>query len=384
MTTMSKKPHRSGTYIQQPSGYKAFIPNPLPLRPAITLDPELQILLSAADRAIGRLDAGTELLPNPDLFVAMYVRREALYSSQIEGVTQASLDEMLEFEVRATQRRRFPEIPEVFNYVDAMNYGLQRLESLPLSLRLIKEIHKELLKDVRGGEREPGEFRRTQNWIGPQNCSLTEALYVPPPPEVTKEAMEHLENFLHAEDTVPPLVKCALVHAQFESIHPFLDGNGRIGRLLITFLLCWQDILKKPLLYLSDYFKRHRDEYYTRLQQIRDQDDWEGWLRFFLTGVQSVALDATETARSIQSLQEEHRNLVGRQFPGTATGLVLLDQLFRNPVTTAKKAAKIIGRSYPVANQLIADFEKLGLLREITGGHRNRVYRYEPYSALFR
>lgn len=381
---MSKKPHRSGTYIQQPTGYKAFIPNPLPLRPAITLDPELQILLSAADRAIGRLDAGTELLPNPDLFVAMYVRREALYSSQIEGVTQASLDEMLEFEVRATQRRRFPEIPEVFNYVDAMNYGLQRLESLPLSLRLIKEIHKELLKDVRGGEREPGEFRRTQNWIGPQNCSLTEALYVPPPPEVTKEAMEHLENYLHAEDTVPPLVKCALVHAQFESIHPFLDGNGRIGRLLITFLLCWQDILKKPLLYLSDYFKRHRDEYYTRLQQIRDQDDWEGWLRFFLTGVQSVALDATETARSIQSLQEEHRNLVGRQFPGTATGLVLLDQLFRNPVTTAKKAAKIIGRSYPVANQLIADFEELGLLREITGGHRNRVYRYEPYSALFR
>lgn len=381
---MSKKPHRSGTYIQQPSGYKAFIPNPLPLRPAITLDPELQILLSAADRAIGRLDAGTELLPNPDLFVAMYVRREALYSSQIEGVTQASLDEMLEFEVRATQRRRFPEIPEVFNYVDAMNYGLQRLESLPLSLRLIKEIHKELLKDVRGGEREPGEFRRTQNWIGPQNCSLTEALYVPPPPEVTKEAMEHLENYLHAEDTVPPLVKCALVHAQFESIHPFLDGNGRIGRLLITFLLCWQDILKKPLLYLSDYFKRHRDEYYTRLQQIRDQDDWEGWLRFFLTGVQSVAIDATETARNIQSLQEEHRNLVGRQFPGTATGLVLLDQLFRNPVTTAKKAAKIIGRSYPVANQLIADLEELGLLREITGGHRNRVYRYEPYSALFR
>ncbi len=381
---MSKKPHRSGTYIQQPTGYKAFIPNPLPLRPAITLDPELQILLSAADRSIGRLDAGTELLPNPDFFVTMYVRREALYSSQIEGVTQASLDEMLEFEVRVTQRRRFPEIPEVFNYVDAMNYGLQRLESLPLSLRLIKEIHKMLLKGVRGGEREPGEFRRTQNWVGPENCSLSEALYIPPPPEVAREAMEHLENYLHAKDTVPPLVKCALVHAQFESIHPFLDGNGRIGRLLVTFLLCWQDILKRPLLYLSDYFKRYRDEYYARLQQIRDQDDWEGWLRFFLTGVQSVALDATETARNIQSLQEEHRNLVGRQFPGTATGLVLLDQLFRNPVTTAKKTAKIIGRSYPVANQLIADFEELGLLREITGGHRNRVYIYEPYIALFR
>ena len=348
------------------------------------MDPELQILLSAADRAIGRLDAGTELLPNLDFFVAMYVRREALYSSQIEGVTQASLDEMLEFEVRATQRRRFPEIPEVFNYVDAMNYGLQRLESLPLSLRLIKEIHKKLWKGVRGGERDPGEFRRTQNWVGPEDCSLSEALYVPPPPEVAREAMGNLEIYLHEEDTVPPLVKCALVHAQFESIHPFLDGNGRIGRLLVTFLLCWQDILKKPLLYLSDYFKRYRDEYYTRLQQIRDQDDWEGWLRFFLTGVQSVALDATETARNIQSLQEQHRNLVGRQLPGTATGLVLLDELFRNPVTTAKKAAKIIGRSYPVANQLIADFEKLGLLREITGGHRNRVYRYEPYSALFR
>ena len=348
------------------------------------MDPKLQILLSAADRAIGRLDAGTELLPNPDLFVAMYIRREALYSSQIEGVTQASLDEMLEFEVRATQRRRFPEIPEVFNYVDAMNYGLQRLESLPLSLRLIKEIHKKLLKGVRRGEREPGEFRRTQNWVGPENCSLSEALYVPPPPQVAREAMENLENYLHAEDKVPPLVQCALVHAQFESIHPFLDGNGRIGRLLVTFLLCWQDILKRPLLYLSDYFKRYRDEYYARLQQIRDQDDWEGWLRFFLTGVQSVALDATEKARNIQSLQEEHRNLVGRQLPGTATGLVLLDQLFRNPVTTAKKTARIIGRSYPVANQLIAEFEALGLLREITGGHRNRVYRYEPYSALFR
>ena len=381
---MSKKPHRSGTYIKQPTGYKAFIPNPLPVSPAITLDPELQILLSAADRAIGRLDAGTELLPNPDLFVAMYVHREALYSSQIEGVTQASLDEVLEFEVRATQRRRFPEIPEVLNYVKAMNYGLKRLKSLPLSLRLIKEIHKRLLKDVRGSEREPGEFRRTQNWVGPEHCSLSEALYVPPPPQVAREAMENLENYLHAEDTVPPLVKCALVHAQFESIHPFLDGNGRIGRLLVTFLLGWEDTLKRPLLYLSDYFQRYRDDYYTRLQQIRDEDDWEGWLRFFLTGVQSVALDATETARKIQSLREEHRKLVGQRFPGTATGLVLLDQLFRNPVTTANHAAKVIGRSYPVANQLVADFEKLGLLQEITGGFRNRVYRYEPYSALFR
>ena len=384
MTTKSKKPHRSGAYIRQPTGYKAFVPNPLPLKPAITLNPELQVLLSAADRAIGRLDAGTELLPNPDLFVAMYVRREALYSSQIEGVTQASLDEMLEVEVRASQRDRFPEIPEVFNYVDAMNYGLQRLETLPLSLRLIKEIHEKLLQGVRGGEREPGEFRRSQNWIGPEHCSLSEALYVPPPPEAASEAMGNLENYLHEEDSVPPLVECALVHAQFEFIHPFLDGNGRVGRLLVTFLLCWQGTLKKPLLYLSDYFKKYRDEYYIRLQKIRDEDDWEGWLQFFLTGVRSVALDATETARDIQRLREEHRNLVGRRFPGTATGLVLLDQLFRTPVTTANKAAEIIGRSYPVANQLIADLEELGLLREITGGSRNRVYRYEPYSAMFR
>jgi Fic family protein len=237
------------------------------------LDSKLQVLLSSADRAIGRLDAATRLLPNPDLFVAMYVRREALYSSQIEGVTQASLDDLLEYEVREATRGRFPEVAEVINYIDAMNYGLERLQSLPLSLRLIREIHERLLAETRGGHRATGEFRRSQNWVGPPGCSISEALYVPPPPHFIIKALGDLEKFLHDDLDIPPLIKCALAHAQFETIHPFLDGNGRVGRLLITFQLCWRGILGKPLLYLSDFFKRNRDSYYDKLQQIRDRDD---------------------------------------------------------------------------------------------------------------
>lgn len=340
------------------------------------------VLLSEADRAIGRLDATTELLPNPDLFVAMYVRKEAVLSSQIEG-TQASLTDLLEYEVEAARGGEFGDVREVVNYVQALDYGLSRLDELPMSLRLLREIHAVLLKDVRGSEREPGEFRRSQNWIGAPGSLLSDALYVPPPPDVLLEAMGNLEAFLYDETPMPILIRCGLAHAQFETIHPFLDGNGRVGRLLITLMLYWKGVLRRPLLYLSAYLKRHRQEYYEHLQRVRDQGDWEGWLSFFLGGVRDVSREAADTARSVQQLRERHRDLVGREVTGTATGLLLLDNLFMQPMLNVNRAADVIGRTYPVANELVATFQRLGLLEEVTGRKRNRVYAYSPYLELF-
>jgi Fic family protein len=373
---------RSGVYILQPAGYRAFIPAPLLPDAPLIVDAEMQLLLSGADRAIGRLDAATELLPNPDLFVAMYVRREAVFSSQIEG-TEASLVDLLEFEAQAAHRGNKGDVQEVVNYVRAMNYGLARLKDLPLSLRLMREIHAELLRDARGGQREPGEFRRSQNWIGPPGCPLSEAIFVPPPPQEILSAMGELERFLHDDIPMPPLIKCGLAHAQFETIHPFLDGNGRMGRLLITFLLCWRGVLKHPMLYISDYFKRYRQEYYERLQRVRDHDDWEGWMQFFLKGLQTVALEATETARRIQTMRDQYRDLIGRKIRGTAIGFVLLDYLFEMPMVNVKLVAQRIGRSYPVANDLVGTFLDLGLLIETTGQRRNRIYSFQPYLDLF-
>ena len=375
---------RAGNYVQQPGGYRAFIPKPLTPDFPLKIDRDLQVLLSAADRAIGRLDAATELLPNPDLFVAMYVRREAVFSSQIEG-TQASLVDLLEFEAETAQARKDKKIDvqEVLNYVGAMNYGLARLNELPLSLRLIREIHCELLTGARGGHCDLGEFRSTQNWIGPSGTSASEAVFVPPPPQEVMTAMGEFEKFLHDETPMPPLIRCGLAHAQFETIHPFIDGNGRMGRLLITFFLCWRGVLQRPLLYLSDYFRRHRQDYNDKLQSVRDQDDWEGWMVFFLEGVRTVSLQATETARKIQSLRDEHRDLIGREIGGTASGVVLLDHLFESPLITVNQVARVISRSYPIANDLVNNFSKLGLLIEITGQRRNRTYAYAPYLSIF-
>lgn len=373
---------RAGRYVSQPTGYRAFLPAPLPPDPPLVLDAERQVLLSEADRAIGRLDAATELLPNPELFVAMYVRREAVYSSQIEG-TQASLTDLLEFEAETARRGAVGDVEEVVNYVRAMNLGLERLEELPLSLRLIREIHAELLSGVRGGERTPGEFRRSQNWIGPAGATLREAVFVPPPPDELLSCMGALENFIHDQAPMPILLRCGLAHAQFETIHPFLDGNGRIGRLLITFMLCWRGVLQRPLLYLSDYLKRHRSIYYERLQAVRDEGDWEGWIDFFLTGVRDVAREASVTARRIQQLRDEHRAMIADNIAGTPIGLVLLDQLFERPMVTVNAVRGIVGRSYPVANDLVSKFAQLGLLREVTGQQRNRVFAYQPFLDLF-
>ncbi|TAK67226.1 MAG: Fic family protein, partial [Dehalococcoidia bacterium] len=301
---MAAESHRAGRYVQQPTGYKAFVPAPLPPDPPIDVDSAIVRLLSEANLAVGRLDGAAQTLPDPDLFVAMYVRQEAVLSSQIEG-TQSTLDDVLAFELDAAGSRGLPQdVSEVVNYVHAMNYGLNRLASLPLSLRLIREIHGELLHEGRGSERSPGEFRQSQNWIGPANTPLNRALFVPPPVTEMNDALDNFERFLHERGDLPVLIHCGIAHAQFETIHPFLDGNGRVGRLLITFQLCHENVLQRPLLYLSNFLKRNRVEYYDRLMAVRTAGDWEGWLRFFLRGVAETAEEATLTARSIVSLRE--------------------------------------------------------------------------------
>ncbi|RLC95857.1 MAG: Fic family protein [Chloroflexi bacterium] len=368
----------SGRYIMQPSGYRAFIPERLPPTEPIVFDSDLLQLLSDADRALGRLDGVATVLPNPDLFVAMYVRHEAVLSSQIEG-TQSTLEEVLQYEAHPRSRRGPKDVEEVVNYVRAMNHGLRRLDTLPLSLRLLREVHQELLQGVRGEHRSPGEFRSTQNWIGPQGCSLGEAEFVPPPPDEMSRALGNLEDFLHSRGALPALAHCAYAHAQFETIHPFLDGNGRVGRLLVTLLLCERNILQRPLLYLSVYLKAHRAQYYDRLQAIRHDGDWEGWLRFFLSGVAEVSRSAAETARAILRLREDHRSAVSSQ----ATATKLLDLLFDRPIISVRLAEAALGCSYTTAANAISRLQDKGFLEETTGQRRNRLFRYGPYLDLF-
>ena len=376
---MTETPQRAGRYIQQATGYRAFIPEALPPNPDIEFDGELRTLLSSADRDIARLDAISTLLPNPDLFVAMYVRHEAVLSSQIEG-TQSTLEDVLAFEAQGSSNDTPKDVEEVVNYVRAMNHGLRRLGELPLSLRLLREIHGELMNNVRGGEKTPGEFRTSQNWIGPSGCNLTSASFVPPPPHELMNALGSLENFLHEGKTnVPLLIRCGLAHAQFETIHPFLDGNGRVGRLLMTLILCEEGALSRPLLYLSVFLKANRAEYYDRLSAIRDHGHWEQWLKFFLRGVSQTARAATRTATEIVNMREVHRNAVIK----SAKALKLLDHLFQQPLISPNKIAEIVGCTHPTAVKLARDLEARGWLREVTGFERNRLYRYQPYLELF-
>ena len=369
---------RAGQYLKQPTGYSAFIPSPLPPNPPIVMDEELVRLLSDADCALGRLDGVASVLPNPNLFVAMYVRQEAVLSSQIEG-TQSTLEDVLQFETDSKRNVAPRDVEEVVNYIRAMNYGLERLKELPLSLRLIREIHARLLEGVRGSHRGPGEFRTSQNWIGPGNCTLTTATFVPPPVHEMGQALDNLEKFLH-NHSLPVLMHCGLAHAQFETIHPFLDGNGRVGRLLITFLLCRRGVLRQPLLYLSHYLRRHRAEYYDRLMVIRNAGDWEGWLKFFLRGVGDVSRQATDTSRSIIALREDHRH----RLSGNAMGIRLLEYLFEQPVVTIRMVERRLECSFSTANKLVTKLGVAGILKEVSPRKsRNRSYRYEPYLALF-
>lgn len=321
------------------------------------------------------------MLPDPDAFVAAYVRKEALLSSQIEG-TQASISELLSAEAESARTGSL-DIGEVYGYLRALNFGLSRLGELPVSLRLIREIHAELLAEGRGSEKTPGQFRTSQNWIGPSGSSLANARFVPPPPS---ELMTHLgawESFIHDPAPMPELIKVGLIHAQFETIHPFLDGNGRVGRLLITFLLCQMKILRRPLLYLSHYFKVHRTEYYDRLQATRDKGDWEGWTLFFLRGVAEVAQDATELSRRIISLREEQRGrLMERGSRTRLDSLKALELFYSKPHMQTTALSEALGCSFVTAQRAIADLVSLGLVQEITGRRRSRIYANREYVDL--
>jgi cell filamentation protein, protein adenylyltransferase len=373
---------RAGRFERQPYDVLAFIPSPLPPDPPVRIEPDLLPALSAAQLNLGRLDGCTRILPNPDLFVAMYVKQEAVLSSQIEG-TQASLTDVLLFEAREEGEEPEPlDVQEVVNYVAAMNYGLERLEALPLSLRLIREIHGVLLAGVRGCDQTPGEFRRSQNWIGPAGCGPSDATFVPPPPVELMAALGNLEEYLH-DSTQPPLVHAAIAHAQFESIHPFLDGNGRVGRLLITFLLCHRRAMRLPLLYLSRFLKKHRSEYYDRLQAVRTDGNWEGWVGFFLRGVAEVAEDAEATAGRILSLREKDRTVVEKSGKSAGTDGRVLDLLFQYPILTARFLERRLGISYATANNALSRLEKHGILTETTGFKRNRRFKYAGYLDLF-
>jgi len=373
---------RAGNYVRQILGYSAFIPAALP--PVdLTIDNELHGLLAEAATALGRLDGSIQTLPNPDLFVLMYIRKEAVLSSQIEG-TQSSLTDVLEVEANLMDANRPGDVVEVINYIDALKHGIARLEALPVSTRLIREVHEQLMHGVRGQERNPGEVRTTQNWIGHGGSSLNDAVFVPPPAHEVGPALAALETFIHAERQLPTLVRIGLVHAQFETIHPFLDGNGRVGRLLITLLLCEQRVLLQPVLYISHYLKANRQRYYELLQAVRDEGNWEAWLKFFVAGIRAVSDEATETARQIVALRERHRKLITDNFGrATASALTLLENLFLHPVVSVKYVANLLGMTQAGANVLVRRMVDAGLLFEVTGNARNRAFRYGDYVDLF-
>ena len=341
--------------------------------------------LSEADRALGELAGLGRSLLNPHLLIAPFVRREAVLSSRIEG-TQASLSDLYAYEaaqrtgVHLTVSAPRPDVQEVYNYVRALEYGLDRLQDLPLSLRLLREIPARLMEDVRGQHGTPGEFRRSQNWIGRPGCTLEDATFVPPPVPEMEEALGEFERFLHAPSDVPPLARLGLVHYQFEAIHPFLDGNGRIGRLLISLLLCAEELLPEPLLYLSAYFEAHRQTYYDLLLDVSQQGAWEAWLVFFLRGVVAQAQDAVVRAQRLQDLREQYREqLQAKRAPGRL--LQLVDLLFARTVVTMPQIAEALGVNYATATRYISRLEDAAILREMTGRARNRVYRADAVLA---
>ena len=370
---------RSGLFKKTERGYTAFFPSDLPPNPPIAMDNDLPLLLSEADRAMGALNVVVTVLPNPDLLVGMFIQKEALLSSQIEG-TQSSLVDVL-----GADEDHIPtaDVGEVINYVKAMRHGLKRLkdDDFPMSLRLIREIHEILMQQVRGGgiHLSPGEFRTMQNWIG--GTSPANARFVPPPPDEMMEALNAFEKAMHTDETIPPLIQCSLLHYQFETIHPFNDGNGRVGRLLITLYLVWKGILDEPMLYLSAYLKTYQQEYYDRLTQVRTDGNFEAWIRFFLSGICEVSQMVLETTKRIQALEREDSDRLVAHGEG-AHGITLLRGLMRQPVVMAKDVARIVGVSYTKANSLIAVCEELKILRQINHGKRNRKFIYDSYVAI--
>ena len=361
----------AGRFQRHPPGYWTFVPNPLP--PAIDWSPALIAALSEADRAVGELAGLARSLPNPDLLIKPFVRREAVLSSRIEG-TRASVADLYAYEAVQLTLFELPnDVREVENYVRALNYGLARLDDFPFSLRFIRELHARLMQGVRGEQWTPGEFRRSQNWIGTPGSTLASAVYVPPPVEAMHEVLRDLEQFIHAESKLPPLVRIALLHYQFEAIHPFLDGNGRVGRLLINLLLNTWDLLPHPLLYISAYFYEHRDAYYGGLLAVSRQGAWVAWLLFFLEGVRTQSLDSIGRIRRLQALQETYR----AQFQtarASARLLQAVDALFEQPLFTVQQLADRLGVNYPTALRYINQLLEKDIVREITGRARDRVF----------
>ena len=359
---------------------KAFVPHPLPPTPSLDLA-AMQGPLEDAQLALGRLDSLTTLLPDPYLFLYTYVRKEAVLSSQIEG-TQSSLSDLLMFELQERPGVPVHDVTEVSNYVAAMEHGLQRLRGgFPLSNRLIREIHSELMAKGRGSDKSPGEFRRSQNWIGGSRPG--NAHFVPPPPNSVQGCMSDLERFLHAKDiALSATVRAALMHVQFETIHPFLDGNGRTGRLMITFLLCHEGVLQEPLLYLSLYIKQHRDDYYALLDGVRQNGDWEAWIEFFLKGIKQTADSAVSTAQRLVALFRDDQERIQETGRTAGSALRVQQVLKERPITSITQVCDLSGLSFPAASSAMERLVDLGITREITGGLRNRLYVYDSYLAI--
>lgn len=374
---------RAGIYVDNLNGeamYQSFKPNPLPPIPEIEMDGEIVKLLVDANKQLVKLDTASQLISNADLFISMYVRKEALISSQIEG-TQCTLDDVLDPEVEANANL---DVSDVINYVKATQYALKRLERLPLCCRLIREIHEVLMENVRGQDKTPGEFRHAQNWIGPANCSLKDARYIPPNVEDMQTAMSDLEKYINENVDYDPLIRAALIHYQFETIHPFLDGNGRIGRLLILLYLMEQRLIEKPVIYISYFLKKNQIEYYDRISEVRRTGNFEQWIRFFLEAVSKAASDSLEAIRQLSVLHDTNVEKLPKTTRSKDNLRAVFDYIEQYPIIDIKRTAKELEVSYNTVAAAVRKLVELGILQETTNAARNRVFAYEEYLAILR
>ena len=374
---------KAGQYKTQLSGdmqYKSFVPTPLIGSSLVTVDEELVTLLSKANRMLGMLDGISSMIPNIELFLSMYIRKEALLSSQIEGM-QATLDDILDPSAEENQNVN---ISDVLNYIKATSYATKSLETLPLCNRLLQEIHEVLMNDIRGGDKNPGEFRRSQNWIGPAGSAIKNASYIPPSPEDMVEAMSDLEKFINADDDIDPIIKAALIHYQFETIHPFLDGNGRIGRLLIILFLCEKQVLKLPVLYISYFLKLNRVEYYDRLMEVRNKGSYEQWIKFFTKALLQSAEDAVETINALTALREKNVELISTLGKSAKTAKRLYDYLEKSPIIVIKKTSAELSLSFNTVSKSVDKLVELDILRLTENVKRGRCFAYEKYLEILR
>lgn len=374
---------RAGIYVDNLNGeamYQSFKPNPLPPIPEIEMDGEIVKLLVDANKQLVKLDTASQLISNADLFISMYVRKEALISSQIEG-TQCTLDDVLDPEVEANANL---DVSDVINYVKATQYALKRLERLPLCCRLIREIHEVLMENVRGQDKTPGEFRHSQNWIGPANCSLKDARYIPPNVEDMQTAMSDLEKYINENVDYDPLIRAALIHYQFETIHPFLDGNGRIGRLLILLYLMEQRLIEKPVIYISYFLKKNQIEYYDRISEVRRTGNFEQWIRFFLEAVSKAASDSLEAIRQLSVLHDTNVEKLPKTTRSKDNLRAVFDYIEQYPIIDIKRTAKELEVTYNTVAAAVRKLVELGILQETTNAARNRVFAYEEYLAILR